>query len=42
MNASSAKQSRDPKVWFATQGNVPRAFVEKDKHPESTGQRKAL
>ena len=42
MNASLAEQSRGPKVWSTIQGNVPKGFVDKDKHPKSIGQRKAL
>ena len=39
---SSAEQSRDPKVWSAIRGNILGGFVDKDKHPGGTGQRKAI
>jgi len=42
MNASSAKQSRGPKVWSAIQGNVPGNSIDKDKHHRSAGQREVL
>jgi len=42
MNASSAEQSRDPKVWSTIQGNVPRNSIDKDKHHRSARQRKVL
>ena len=41
-NASSADQSRGPKVWHAIQGNVPRDSIDKDTHHESTRQREAM
>ena len=42
MNASLAEQSRGSKVWSAIQGNVPGGFIDKDKHLESTRQRKSI
>ena len=41
-NASSAKQSRGPKVWFAIQSNIPRDSIDKDTHHKSTGQREVI
>ena len=37
MNASSANQSRDPKGWSTTQGNVPGDSINTDKYHRSTG-----
>ena len=37
-----AKQSRGLNVWSAIQGNVPGCFIDKDKHPGNTRQRKAI
>ena len=41
-NASSAEQSRGQKVWFTIQSIVPRDFIDKDTHHESTGQRESM
>ena len=38
-NASSTKQSRGQKVWFAIQSNVPGDSIDNDTHHEGTGQR---
>ena len=38
MNASLADQSRDPKRWFAVQGNILENFVGMDKHYRNIGQ----
>ena len=38
-NASSAKQSRGQKVWFAVKSNTPEDSIDKDKHHESIRQR---
>ena len=37
--ASSAKQSRSQKVWFAIKSNTPKDFIDKDKHHRGLGQR---
>ena len=41
-NASTAEQSRGPKVWSAIQGNVPGDSIDKDTYHESTRQREAM
>ena len=41
-NASSAEQSRGPKVWSAIQGNVSKDSTDKDTHHEGTKQRGTL
>ena len=41
-NASSIKQSRGQKVWFAIQSNISRDSIDKDTHHESIGQREAM
>ena len=41
-NASSAKQSRGQKVWFAIHNNIMGDSIDKDTHHESTGQREAM
>ena len=38
-NAFSAEQSRDPKVWSAIHGNIPRDSIDKDIHHEGIGQK---
>ena len=42
MNVSSTEQSQGSTVWSTIQGNILGGFVDKDKHPRSTGQRKAI
>ena len=37
MNVSLVEQSRGLTMWSAIQGNVLGGFVDKDKHPRSTG-----
>ena len=42
INVSSTKQSRESTVWSAIQDNILGGYVDKDKHPRSTGQREAI
>ena len=42
MNVSLANQSRGPKGWFAVQGNIPRNFVDMDKHYKNIGHGRVL
>ena len=37
-DATSAGQSRGPKLWSVIQGNIPRNSTGKHTHPEGTGQ----
>ena len=41
-NASSAKQSWGPKVWFAIQDNIPGGFIDRDAHHGCIGQMRIM
>ena len=42
MKASSANKSQNSKGWFAVQGNIPRNFVDMDKHYKNIGHGRVL
>ena len=39
--ASLVNQSRGEEDWFSLEGNIPKGSIDKDKHQECIGQRKA-